>query len=382
MTTDSSGAMKAYVDDYNKQHPDSKVNLREIPFAGYDAALNQAFSTKTGPDLMGINSSTFPTFAERGDLKALDSVIKTEGQLAESNFYPSLWKTGQWDGELLGLPVDTGTRVLQWNKVLFDQAGIKPFGETVKWEDMISAAQKIDELSPDTQGYCYATGQNWLAMNEGVGPMVHQAGGSFFNEGLTEATVTTPEVVKAFEAYKQLAATGDKSNTVAQSMDACTEQFGAGKVGMQMGGFWSLPTEKTTTGPLELHQSLPMDKTTFSSTGGWILGVPAYVSDEKSEAINAFLQDAYKPENIVKFTGLFPATKDGRGAATKLKDSKYDIYWKILEENAAYPIPLNPKISEQATILMETLQQVIQGGQSTEEILKQAEPKFNATLKK
>ena len=49
--TDSSGSTGKYVDAYNEAHPETKVVLREIPFANYDSALNQAFNAKTGPDL-------------------------------------------------------------------------------------------------------------------------------------------------------------------------------------------------------------------------------------------------------------------------------------------------------------------------------------------
>ena len=59
----------------------------------------------------------------------------------------------------------------------------------------------------------------------------------------------------------------------------------------------------------------------------------------------------YKPENLVKFTGLMPATLSGRDAAENLKDPKYDIYWKILTENADNPIPLSDKLVEQCLAL-------------------------------
>ena len=102
---------------------------------------------------------------------------------------------------------------------------------------MISAAQQIQALGKEYQGYCYAGGQNWLAINEDIGPYVRQAGGTFLNEDQTEATLTAPEVLRAFDTYAQLAATGDKSNAVAQSNEKCMEEFGAGTVGMQMAGF-------------------------------------------------------------------------------------------------------------------------------------------------
>jgi len=371
--------LKAYVTSYNASHPDAKVNLRLIPFANYDAALNQAFSAKSGPDLVQVNSVTLGTFASKGFLADITKVTSLDGDLAVSNFYPGFVDQTKWKGTQVALPLDTGSRVLQWNKKLLAKAGVAPFGETVTWPEMIAAAQKVRALGSKYQGFCYSAGQNWLALYEGIGPFVHQAGGEFFDPGLTKSTIDTPAVVKAFDTYKALAATGDKSNAVSQTTDDCREKLGAGSVGMVMGGFWNIPSEKEITGDFELGQSLPMDASVYSSTGGWTLAVPSYVKSEKYSLLKTFLTDLYKPANIIKATGLIPATLNGRSAATSLKDPKYDIYWKILAEKASHPITLNPGLSNQATIVMEALQKVIQG-QPTEQVLAKAQSDLDGTL--
>lgn len=371
--------LKPYVDSFNASHPNVKVVLREIPFAGYDTALNQAFSAKNGPDVVEVNSVTLGTFASKGFLSDITKAVPLEGDLAPGNFYEGFLDASKWKGTQVALPLDTGSRVLQYNKKLFAQAGIAPFGDTVSWTEMVAAATKIKALGADYQGFCYASGQNWLALYEGIGPFVQQAGGSIFDTDLTKSTIGSPQGVKAFDTYKELAATGDKSDLVSQSTDDCTEKLGAGTVGMQMGGFWSLPSGDTATDKFELGQSLPKDTTVFSSTGGWTMAVPAYVPASRYEAVKSFLTDFYKPDNIVKGTGIFPATVNGRAAATELKDPKYDIYWSILKESAGHPIPLNPKLSEQATIVMNALQSVVQGN-PTDQVLRKAQSDLDATL--
>lgn len=371
--------LKAYVNSYNSSHPDAKVNLRLIPFANYDAALNQAFSAKSGPDVVLVNSVTLGTFASKGFLTDITKVTSLDGDLAVSNFYPGFVDQTKWKGSQVALPLDTGSRVLQWNKKLLAKAGVAPFGETVSWPEMIAAAQKVRALGSKYQGFCYAAGQNWLALYEGIGPFVHQAGGEFFDQGLTKSTIDTPAAVRAFDTYKALAATGDKSNGVSQTTDDCREKLGAGTVGMVMGGFWNIPSAKEITGDFELGQSLPMDASVYSSTGGWTLGVPSYVASKKYSILKTFVTDLYKPANIIQATGLFPATVNGRGAATSLKAAKYDIYWKILAEKAGHPIALNPNLSNQATIVMDALQKVIQG-QPTEQVLQKAQSDLDGTL--
>src|SRR4051794_12079103 len=266
--------LKPYVDAYNKSHPNGRVKLREIPFANFDTALNQAFSAGSGPDLVFVNSVTLGTFASKGFLSDISKIVPLTGDLAPGNFYPGFIDATKWKGTQIALPLDTGSRVLQFNKKLFEKAGVAPFGDTVTWDQMVAAAQKIRALGKDYQGYCFAAGQNWLALYEGIGPYIHQAGGSVFDDGLTKSTISSPAAIKAFSTYKALAATGDQSDIVAQSTDECTEKLGAGTVGMQMGGFWALPSDKQATDKFELGQSLPMDSTVYSSTGGWTLSVP------------------------------------------------------------------------------------------------------------
>lgn len=376
--SDSDG-LPDYIESFNESSTDATVTLRELPFANYDAALNQAFNAQSGPDIVLVNSVTLGTFADAGYLADISTVVDLTGDLADSNFFPGFADSVKVNGVKYALPLDTGSRILQWNKTLFDRAGIAEFGDTVSWAEMLTAAKAIDELGDDIQGYCYAGGQNWLAIYEGVGPYVHQAGGDFFNADLTESTINSPQTVKAFEAFRDLALTGDESNVVAQETAICKEKLGAGTVGMQMGGFWSLPTEEQITGDFELGQSLPMDETVYSSTGGWTLAVPSYVSPDKYPAINAFIKDLYKPENIIKATGLFPATSNGRAAAVTFDKPLYDLYWRVLEEGSGHPIALNPELSNQATIVMKALQDVVQGG-SAQDVLDQAKVDLDATL--
>lgn len=372
--------LKPYIDAYNAAHPNGRVKLREIPFANYDAALNQAFQAKNGPDLAFVNSVSLGTFASKGELSDISKVVSLSGDLAPANFYPGFVDSTKYKGTQVALPVDTGSRVLQWNKKLFAKAGVKPFGPTVTWADMISAAQKIKALGGNNQGFCYAGGQNWLALYEGIGPFVHQAGGSFFDDGLTKSTIDSPQAVQAFNTYKALAATGDKSDLVSQTTDDCTEKLGAGTVGMQMGGFWALPSDKQATSKFELGQSLPQGTMTYSSTGGWTMAVPSYVSGSKKTILSDFLTDMYKPANLIKATGLFPATVNGRTAATGFKDPKYDIYWNILQQSAGHPIALNASLSNQADIVEKALQSVVQG-QPTDKVLQKAQSDLDATLK-
>jgi multiple sugar transport system substrate-binding protein len=379
---DNSGKdnLAKFVKAYNKGHKD-QVTLKETPFANYDSVLNQAFNAKSGPDVAFVNSVSAGTFASKGYLADITKVVSETGNLAPSNFYPGFLDSTKWKGKQIALPLDTGSRIVQYNKKLFDKAGVAPIGETITWDQLVSATQKVKALGGDYQGFCYAGGQNWLALYEDIGPLVHQAGGAFFNKDMTKSTIDSAAGIAAFDTYAKLAATGDQSNIVGQDTAKCAEALGAGTVGAQIAGFWNIPSEKQITGDFELGQALLKDKSVYSSTGGWTMAVPSYVNSSKYAAIKEFLTTMYKPTNIVQATGLMPATVNGRKAQTSLGASEYDLYWKILSENAGHPIPLNPQLSNQATIVMNALQSVAQG-QDTKTVLAKAQSDLTATVGK
>lgn len=369
-----------YVEEFNQANPEYEVTLREIPFAQYDTALGQAFSSGQGPDIAQINGTSMPSFAGAGFLQPIPPIIGEEGDLAPDNFYPNLYDAAAFDGEQVSIPIDTGTRVLQFNRKLLEKAGVEPFGETATFPEILAAAQAVRALGTDYQGFCYVGGVKEYTINSNMGPFIIQAGGSFVDESGTEATLDTPEAIEAITFFKDLAATGSESNIVSTDNATCTEGFAAGTVGMQFEGFWSIPSPDTASADFELGQTLPMDETVYSSTGGWVLGVPNYVEADKHEAIKAFVTDMYEPENLVKFTGLMPATISGRDAATGLQDPQYDIYWQILNENADNPIPLSDKLVEQGNLLTSAMQSILQGDDTVEGALKKADEAFQATL--
>lgn len=370
-----------FVASFNKSHPQYKVTLRQIPFANYDTAEGQAFSAGQGPDLAQINGTTMPTFAGKGYLQPITPIVGKSGDLATSNFYPSLLSAAAYDGKQVSLPIDTGTRVLQYNKKLFAKAGISDFGSTATYPEILAAAQKIRALGSQYQGFCYVGGQEAYTINSNMGPFVIQSGGSFVNSSKTKATLDSPEAIAGITFFKDLAATGDKANIVSTASTSCVEGFGAGTVGMQFDGFWDIPGGGKTTSTFELGQTLPKAKTVYSSTGGWVLGVPTYVNSDKYPIIKAFVTAMYQPKNLVKFTGLMPATKNGRPAATTLQASQYQIYWDILNKNASNPIPLSDQLVAQGNLLTSSMQSILQGQESVKDALQKANTAFQATLK-
>jgi multiple sugar transport system substrate-binding protein len=62
---------------YEKQYPDVKINLQQIPFAQFVKQMTVRFAAGTPPDIVHLPSRDFASFADQGWLEPLDDRLKT-----------------------------------------------------------------------------------------------------------------------------------------------------------------------------------------------------------------------------------------------------------------------------------------------------------------
>ncbi|MCC7450240.1 MAG: extracellular solute-binding protein, partial [Anaerolineae bacterium] len=134
------------INTFQEKNPDIKVNVEMVPFAEYDQKSQTVMTAKEGPDVLEVNSVTIGLFVQRGLLMPIDDLLKSSSIKADQ-FYKGAWASTNIKGKIWGLPLDTGTRLVLWNKKLFQDAGVKPFGETVTWDELLAAAKAIN--APD-----------------------------------------------------------------------------------------------------------------------------------------------------------------------------------------------------------------------------------------
>src|SRR5678815_2457062 len=108
--------------EYMKDHPNVTFDVRGVPFGDLDSTQLAAMEAHQGPDIMIVNSVTVGSFIDRGYLAPLNDLIASNG-LDTSIFYPGLYGSALAAGQVWGLPIDTGTRLLYYNKAMFAEAG-------------------------------------------------------------------------------------------------------------------------------------------------------------------------------------------------------------------------------------------------------------------
>lgn len=147
--------MKALIAAFEKGNPGVKVNLTTAPFDTYFTKLQTDIAAGSAPDVLETNFENFATLASKGVLRpeALDAA-------GRSAFYPAALNAFKYKGQQYALPISFSTVVLFYNKALFDKAGAKYPAASWKWQDVINAAQKINNPAQKVWGI-YQPVQFW-----------------------------------------------------------------------------------------------------------------------------------------------------------------------------------------------------------------------------
>jgi multiple sugar transport system substrate-binding protein len=159
-------ALQAQVDAFMAANPNIAVDLQLIP--EYDATLQAAFASGDAPNVFYADSYRLPDFVDAGVIEpAGDNIENPEG------IYKSLREVFTINGELYCPAKDFSTMALQYNKTMFDEAGLEYPTADWTWDDLRVAAEALTD--DDTVGLVVPPElPRWL-------PFMYQAGGALFD---------------------------------------------------------------------------------------------------------------------------------------------------------------------------------------------------------
>jgi multiple sugar transport system substrate-binding protein len=377
-TAEVSDKAKTVIQKFEAANPNIKIKAELIPFPEYDQKSLTSLQAKEGPDILEINSVSLGMFTSKGLVNEIDDLVAGSKSVKKDQFYEGGWNTGIYNGKLWGLPLDTGTRIVLYNKDLFKEAGVKEFGNTVTWPELLDAAGKITNKDKGVYGWGYAFGERWVALYEGLGHFAIQNGAEFISPDMSKVTVNSPAMLETLKFYKELSkfAPPDAVNWNAQQQDE--QMFMDGKLGMYVAGFWSLDGVLKSKPDINYGLAEPMGKVAGSSTGGWLISMPAYVEGCKREAAWKFMEFIFQPENNAAWTDLMP--NQPASVSLTLQDKRYDQYKEVLP-NSRHPIPLHPRLPDMADALQVEVQKYLLDQQSAEDTLAALQTKFEGMLK-
>ena len=227
-STAENDALMAMVSAFEEANPDITVNVELVP--EYDTTIQARFASGDSPNVFYVDSSKLPDWAEAGVLApADDNVVDVE------DIYPSLVDAFTYDGTYYCPAKDFSVMALQYNKDLFDAAGLDYPTPDWTWDDLQAAAEALTGENADGQlvlGLVTPPNfERWL-------PFLYQVGGTVLNEDETELTFDSEQTRQALDFYTGLATDGFAGPPSMVDAGWGGEAFGQGRVAMAMEGNW------------------------------------------------------------------------------------------------------------------------------------------------
>lgn len=223
------------VSDFNDATPECQITVETQPGGEFAASLEAAATANELPQIIAAGYDALPGHVENGIVVPIGDFAE-QGGYGPDMFPEAIWNAGEWKGERVGIPIDTHTMNLYYNKALFEEAGLDPESPPT---DQASFEEAITAISENTDASGYQVvgsgpGGNFLAGIQ-FAALFYQGGGEWTNEDYTEVTFNSEAGVQAAEYLAHLAA--DLDAPIVES-DAEINAFQQGQNGMVMSGIW------------------------------------------------------------------------------------------------------------------------------------------------
>ncbi|WP_429844425.1 ABC transporter substrate-binding protein [Brevibacillus sp. FIR094] len=349
---------------FEQKNPGVKVQV-EAYADGFDQKLVAAFGAKNPPDVMYMWD--FPTY--HASLEPLDEYVKKDPSVAIDDFYQGLLNYNRFDGKLFGLPAGFSTRVVFYNKKLFNEANVPLPTDDWTWDDFKSAAKQLTVRDKKQYGFAVRSEPDTYDLQQ----FVWSNGSSFISpDGKTiEGYMNSKETAEALQIFSDL--TKDKSALLVggKNQQSGNDLFKAGKLAMYDNGVWSLESYKKANvdfGTVVMPQ-FP------GKPGKGVIGTSSVsiAKDSKNKELAwEFLKFFVSSDAIKMRTSDLPVRISVVQEKKLDQDALYAPFYKSLEQSTDTPaFLLNPHWNEINRNLSAAVNAIMMG-QNAEELLNKA----------
>lgn len=357
-------AWKDLIADFQKQNPDIEVKMEVVPWADQQQRIVTALTAGGLPDVSYMGNNVVAQFQAIGALEPLDRYIadwsKAEGSDVTKDYYPGDIGYYRIKGQYWGAPLAVETRSLYYRKDLFRQAGLDPNKPPRTWDELISAAAKLQK--GDTYGWAvpmsidYNTVQVFMSMYLGYGArMLGPDGKCGFN---------TDDFKAALSRFTGVFKKGTPPDAATADGNTASRYFQDGKAAMYISGPWTYATLKSQKAPFLSEVGIaPIPagpKTRAGFLGGWPLVMWKAAKDK--EATAKFIGYATSPkgglEKFARAAGLLPARRSLARQAP-WNAFPYTVYTAQLEYARPYQYP-SEAIAQMGQLETRTIQTAVQ----------------------
>lgn len=348
---------------FESQNPGITVKAQQIANSGMLQKIIATIAGGSGPDVIRSDIIWMPQLAKIQALLPMDDVVSQRG----GEFYPGTLATCAYQKQYYGLPLDTNTRLLIYNKSLFQQAGISQPPATTA--DFQAAATQIHALGANIFGYAEGGLDGWNIL-----PWVWTFGGDVTNSDNTQATgyINSPQSVAAIQFLADMLSNKTLSPSIlGGSSLATSDALGKNLAGMIIDGPWMPPIFQASYPNLQYEfATLPTGPTgqSISVVGGEDIAIMK--ASQNVAAAKKFVQFMTTQQAQVQMgqIGQMPALQSAGG------DSSLPSYFAVFDQQlkTAKPRTVSPNWQKIDNVLTDAFNKALRHTTSVQSALDQA----------
>ncbi|PED73471.1 sugar ABC transporter substrate-binding protein [Bacillus pseudomycoides] len=349
---------------FEEKNPGVKVQV-EAYGDGFDQKLAASFGAKNPPDVMYMWN--FPSYYK--SLEPLDELAKKDPDVKLDDFYQGLFNYSSIDGKLYGMPAGFTTRVIYYNKKLFDKANIPYPKDGWTWDEFVDTAKKLTDASNKQYGFALRPEPDTYDLQG----FIWSNGSSFVSEDgkQIKGHMNSPETIEVMKSFQSMLKDKTAVLVGGKNQQSGDDIFKAGKLAMWESGIW----------PLEGFKDAKIDFGTVEPPAfkgkpvKGLVGTSAIsiAKDAKHKELAwEFVKFYSSPEAIKMRTSDLPVRISVVKELKKEEDANIKPFYTMLEHSTNTPaFLLNPKWDEVNRNLSAAINAIMLG-QDPEQLLNKA----------
>lgn len=230
--------IQPWIDKYNETNTDNIFIDYQMYTDNFEQALDMAYSTNSGPDLVGVSGMTdiFTKYVNQGQYVEIDQYMTAE----QKERYKNLAAEGisAMNGKMYYIPVFGSTGRLFYNEGIFEKCGIKEPPKTM--QELTQTAKIItDKLKGEgVYGFAMNLKSPSSALQRSVDFIVQRSGGTKQGYDFGTGKYDFSMYKDVMQEFNTIFTTGIAfPGCESLDIDPLRTQFAAGKIGMYIS--WS-----------------------------------------------------------------------------------------------------------------------------------------------
>lgn len=135
--------------EFERLHPGVKLTWVDLPQQATLQKLMASIAGGVPPDVVNLDTDFALVMAENQALVTMSEAVPHEVQ---NRYFPGLWSATEYQGEVYAVPWYVTTRVIMYNRAIFEAAGLDPDDPPDTWDELARTARAVHERT-DFTGY-------------------------------------------------------------------------------------------------------------------------------------------------------------------------------------------------------------------------------------